>query len=418
MERRRALSLGLAFVAALALALTDGVLLTTMAVRLSMLSDSAVLISLSHTLPPLGILLTLWMLPMVIARFGLVRCTLAAMLVSEAVILNYFLFSESFLVWLPLRFVNGLALGCVFVAAETWVNLDAPPERRGLTLTLLGGVMSAGFAAGPLLASLLPLGDPRTLLLAGALLLLAALPVALARRVAPAVSAARGDTAFSIFRMLRHAPWLFVPALVWGVAVDAYIGLSPEMLDQMGMGYALVPVLVVSFALGSLILEWPLGWLSDVLGSRRAVMSGAALGGALLSLAIALTLLGAVPFSRPLLFGLGLMLGGCVAAYYSLGLARIGDRFGDLDLMSASTAYTYSYAIGVTLILPLVGMAQDLSQGPVVLYMLAVFLAACALVPFGPAPPKLAGRAGDPAPAPARPQTGAQDRQTPADSPL
>ena len=66
-----------------------------------------------------------------------------------------FYFAENFLLWFPLRLVFHGAITTLFILSEFWINVAAPPKKRGLVLGIYATVLSFGFSAGPQLFSLL-----------------------------------------------------------------------------------------------------------------------------------------------------------------------------------------------------------------------------------------------------------------------
>jgi MFS family permease len=83
---------------------------------------------------------------------------------------------------------------------------------------------------------------------------------------------------------------------------------------------------------GALALQWPLGWLSDVV-DRRLVIAGA-IG---LGVLAAAGLMAEGPGAARLLV-LGVLLGGLVMPADSLWLAHAYDRIEGEDVVSASSA--------------------------------------------------------------------------------
>jgi hypothetical protein len=89
-----------------------------------------------------------------IARRLTVVTTMVLAIVAAAASALGFYFAEALWMWFPLRIVFHGAITILFVLSEFWINTAAPPSRRGLVLGIYATVLSLGFAAGPLIFSI------------------------------------------------------------------------------------------------------------------------------------------------------------------------------------------------------------------------------------------------------------------------
>ncbi len=102
-----------------------------------------------------------------------------------------------------------------------------------------------------------------------AMLALALIPVLLARRTAPRIEE-KDHT--SVFAMLRLAPVLFAAPFVYG-AIDAGLaGLMPVYAVRAGYSEAHAALAVTAIAAGSIVFQYPTGWLADRMDRRRLLM--------------------------------------------------------------------------------------------------------------------------------------------------
>jgi MFS family permease len=152
-------------------------------------------------------------------------------------------------------------------------------------------------------------------------------------------------------------------------------------------GFALLPIyglangfnaeaaafLVSVLSLGSVLLQIPIGMLSDRVDRRLVLLVAGALGalGALL-----------IPFTVrdiALFYPLLVAWGGVVGALYTVGLAHLGARFTGATLAAANAAFVILYNVGVMAGPPLIGLGMDLGTHGFA-YAIALMLAAYALV--------------------------------------
>jgi MFS family permease len=88
-----------------------------------------------------------------IAQRLTVVTTMVLSIVAASVSALGFYYAEALWMWFPLRIVFHGAITILFVLSEFWINTAAPPSRRGLVLGIYATVLSLGFAAGPLIFS-------------------------------------------------------------------------------------------------------------------------------------------------------------------------------------------------------------------------------------------------------------------------
>jgi len=81
------------------------------------------------------------------ARLGTAQALALSILALAAALPLFYL--SPFWLWFPLRLVAGAALTTTFVLSEFWINVAAPPGKRGVVMGIYATVLSIGFAMGP-----------------------------------------------------------------------------------------------------------------------------------------------------------------------------------------------------------------------------------------------------------------------------
>ncbi len=224
-------------------------------------------------------------------------------------------------VWFGLRLLMGVGDSSLHYASQMWVTKIAPPERRGRDLSLYGLAYGIGFSIGPLGINLLPFGiwapfAAVTVLYVLAFCLLARIRNAFPDPVPPAADGGRENRYAAVFRL----GWLaLIPSFLYGYMETSLNGSFPVYALRTGISVEWVSLILPSFVVGSIILQMPLGALSDRIG-RRQVMGACALVGAAAFLLF--------PLSGSSVWGMMLLLalaGAAVGSFYSLGLAFAAD---------------------------------------------------------------------------------------------
>jgi predicted MFS family arabinose efflux permease len=170
------------------------------------------------------------------------------------------------------------------------------------------------------------------------MLLLALVPVLLARRTAPVLKHVPRQSVFSVIRL---APAAFAAAFVFGAIDAGMAGLIPVYAVRSGYTEAHAALCVSAIALGSIVFTYPLGALADRY-DRRALLAGCAASG------IAGAALGPYIVGSPPLFYLLLLLwGGVILGIYTIGLTILGERFQGDTLASANAGFILLYCLGL-----------------------------------------------------------------------
>ena len=111
--------------------------------------------------------------------------------------------------------------------------------------------------------------------------------------------------------------------------------------------------LVTVFMAGNVVLQMPIGLLADRFG-RRTLLAGCAVASALGPLLLPVCL------DTPVWLGLLLFLwGGTLYAFYSQGIALLGEQFPAAELAAANTVFVMVYCAGGVIGPSLGGFAMD-----------------------------------------------------------
>lgn len=285
-------------------------------------------------------------------RFGVPATMIAAVLLS-AVSAPGFYYAEAFWLWFPLRIVFHGAITTLFILSEFWINASAPPNKRGLALGVYATVLSVGFAIGPLIFSRIGSDGLLPFMIGAGVLLLAAIPVFIARRECPLIE---DKPEMHFMRYLLLVPTATAAVFVFGAVEAGGLSLFPVYATRSGFTEPQAALLLTLMGLGNMIFQIPLGLVSDRISDKRILLFAMALIG----------LIGA--FTLPLLSDnwklLGLVLlfwGGCIAGLYTVGLSHLGSRLTGADLAAANAAFIFCYAVGTVAGPQVIGGAMDAS---------------------------------------------------------
>src|ERR1700722_10833919 len=345
------LTLAAVFSSSLGVGLIFGFLPPLIALTLSRLGYSSFAIGAVTAASLIAVILCGPWYPRVIVRLGLKRCIVAG-IVFAAVILLLMPLWPGAAPWLVLRFIAGCALGLVWIASEIWMNNVSSVESRGTVMGIYGTVFSLGIVAGPILLEFTGSQGATPFVVGAACLILTLLPLAVLRQV---TSAAQEFTPLrGLSGALKTAPIVMLAALVAGLVESADLTLLPLFGLHSGLNEQVALLLVAVFMAGNVVLQVPIGLLADKYG-RKAMLGVCALTSCIGPLLLQASL--ATPILLwPLLF----VWGGTLYAFYSQGVALLGEEFAVENLPSANTLFVMVYCLGGVVGPSAGGIAMDL----------------------------------------------------------
>lgn len=275
--------------------------------------------------------------PRLMRRFGTAPYLCGSLAISALALIGLYA-APSLWFWFPLRFVLSLGLNGLFVASEFWINQLADETNRGRYVALYGIAISGGFGVGPAILYVMGTQGVAPFAAGSAMLLLALVPVLIARKEAPQLHEEKGA---GVLGAVRAAPALLSAALVFGMLDAGLYGLFPVYAVRSGYSEAHAALAVAATSLGSMAFQYPLGMLADRFDRRALLMVcvGAGVVGA-----------AATPFVIALpaaTYALLFVWGGLVMGVYTIGLTLVGERFRGTELASANAAYVMLYAVGL-----------------------------------------------------------------------
>ena len=303
------------------------------------------------------------------ARFGVIPVILV-MIVAGAFSFIGFYFADAFWVWFPLRAALHVALTVLFILSEYWISTSAPPTHRGLVLGIYATVLSLGFALGPWLFAMIGSQGFMPFGTAFVIVMVAAIPVLASWRDSPPMHRST-ETSQGFLRYVWLVPTATAAVLVFGAVETGGFALFPVYAARIGYPEADAAILLSMVGLGNVLLQIPLGMISDRVRDRRHLLILCAFVGL-----AGMMVLPIVAEQRQVLGALLFVWGGAVAAMYTVGLAHLSSRLSGRELANANAAFVFCYGVGMLVGPQAIGLGMD-GFGPAGFgYALAVFFIA------------------------------------------
>ncbi|MEX2630126.1 MAG: MFS transporter [Tistlia sp.] len=280
------------------------------------------------------------LLPRVVGSAGHIRAFAGFASIASAVPLMHLLLLDA-PAWILLRAVTGFAYAGMILVTESWLNAHAVRATRGRLLALYGMVTMGVWALGQGALNLAPTEGIVLFLVASVLVSFALVPITLLPSRPPTIA---GQAPLKLRRLLNTSPLGTLGAMTSGLALGAFWGMGPRFAQDVGLDTAGISAFMAVVLLGALVLQWPLGWLSDR-HPRRLVIAGACLGAALAGTGLAL----AEQAGLPALLTLGFLFGGFGIPLYTLCVAHANDRLRAEETLAAAQGLVLLNGLGAAL---------------------------------------------------------------------
>lgn len=304
------------------------------------------------------------MAPGMIRRVGHVRVFAALASLISAVMILYPTF-PNIIVWTAGRVLIGFCFSAVYVTAESWLNNAADNSNRGQALSLYMIVQTLGIV---LAQALLLTADPSGFILfviPSVLVSLAVTPILLSITPTPAFDTTKP---MSLRELAGYSPLGCVGMFILGGVFSAQFGMASVYGAVAGLTVPQISLFVATFFVGAVVLQFPIGWISDRMDRRALIVIVSIVGlvGSIIGM-----LLGHV-FS--LLLVSAFVVGGMSNPLYSLLIAHTNDFLEHDDMAAASGGLIFINGLGAILGPIITGWIMGTAIGPAGFYLFTAIL--------------------------------------------
>jgi MFS family permease len=238
--------------------------------------------------------------------------------------------------WLTCRALIGFVFAGLYAVIEAWINAKATNANRGALYALYQIANFAASASGQLALKPLGAGGFSAFAVAGALLALAIVPMAMTSVDPPAQPRSVRPR---LIWLARRAPISCFAVLAAGAANGALFALGPVFAVGIGMAPTSAPLFTSSIVLGSALGVFPIASISDRV-DRRLVIAAVMIAGAACEVALSRL---AAPSAWLLV--LGFLIGLTTYSLYTLAVSLANDDGDPHDLIFISVGLLFIYCV-------------------------------------------------------------------------
>ncbi|MEM0946664.1 MAG: MFS transporter [Pseudomonadota bacterium] len=264
--------------------------------------------------------------PEMIRRVGHIRVFAALGSFTSAILILFPAITEPW-AWILLRVFIGFCFSGIYVTAESWLNNSVENDNRGKALSLYVIVQMAGIISAQGIVSL---GDPSGFILfivPSVLVSLSFAPILLSISPTPAFERTQPMTLIELWGV---SPLGCVGMFLLGGMFSAMFGMSSVYGTESGFTVAQISLFIALIYTGGLVMQYPIGFLSDRMDRRLLILVVSAIGGVAALVGLALG------SSFVVVLAASFIVGGTANPLYALLLAYTND-FLDFDKMAGAS---------------------------------------------------------------------------------
>ncbi|WP_207477167.1 MFS transporter [Arenibaculum pallidiluteum] len=319
----------------------NGLLQALLPLRMQFLGMASTEIGLVAAAYGAGFVAGCLFVPRFVRQFGYIRA-FASLAAAAGIIVLAFTQATGVVSWTLLRALSGTVLAGLFTVADGWISAKSHAGNRGQVLSKYMISTRVALILSPFLVAAGSIGGDGLFMVVNALLCLSLLPVAFTMGETPATP---NLTALRLRDLLEAAPSALVGCFFIGLINGPMAALAPVYGTRIGLRPELAAGLLVALQIGSAVMQWPLGWLSDRI-DRRLVLAGIAAGTAAVSLLMA----GLPDTPAPALVYAGFLAwGGLAFCGYAICVAHASDVVPPERIVPTVSGLLVAWAAGAML---------------------------------------------------------------------
>lgn len=284
-----------------------------------------------------------------LARVGHIRVYAACAAIFAVATLALH-FNSDVWAWGLARMAAGMAVALMFAAIESWMSFSIGSRARGEVMSVYMVLTKSALAIGPFFAFGYVVSAPEPWMIAAALAALSMVPICFTSAAQPDPPKAQP---LALVEQFATAPAAVIGSFGAGLVNGGVLALAPLYAAQHYGQHAAAEFYSAAFV-GSLLLQWPAGRLSDRV-DRRLVIAGLTGIAATASFALALWSGQLTSWSAILLF---FFWGAGALSFYGIAVAHMADRAEPGRLAQSAAGLLFVWAAG--------SVIGPLAMGPLV----------------------------------------------------
>lgn len=322
-----------------------GFINTVFSLKLKLMGQSSFFVGIITSLFYLGMFTGSFTTSAILIRVGHIRAySAAAALVAFSILAPAML--EDMILWSIARFIAGYCLAALYIIIESWLLNVSTEKNRSSYLALYIGSIYGAQSLGQLFIDVV---DVKTLLpfvFASLFVVLSVIPISVTPIKAPQIDEPK---ALGMKKLYKVSPTGVFGCLVAGAFISSTYGLLPVyVLDAGGIALNNVATVMSLNILGGVILQYPLGYLSDRMDRRLTIIILCAIAAVICMLILVIDKTSFLQKDVAYFVNLTLVfiLGGATFCLYPISMNHVCDYIDKGEIIEATQGLTVAYGLG------------------------------------------------------------------------
>ncbi|MFP4486372.1 MAG: MFS transporter [Campylobacterales bacterium] len=240
--------------------------------------------------------------------------------------------------WAFFRGVSGFAFYSMLLIIESWINEKTDSAHRSQVLSIYTVIFYLATSSGQLMLNIDDETGLSLFVLAAMFIVISLLPVAMTRVREPELIT---TDSVSLPKLYKVAKLATAASFAGGLLVGGFFTMAPVFMKNQGFVDGDVSYFMSIALIGGLLSQWPIGWISDRLGRKLAILYVA-----FFAFIVSGIMYFLADFAYALFVG-AFFLGGSIFAIYPLSVARANDTTDeDMNAVEISRSLLMTYGIG------------------------------------------------------------------------
>lgn len=317
-------------------ALGMGFFMTFTTLRLNMEGSDAVVIGLVQGAFYFGQFLAAVKVEHIIFKIGHMRSLAVFASLNTATFLLQAFFPHPFS-WILLRLIAGVSTVAIYIIIESWLLVKSTPLNRGTILAFYMLFLWSSQALGQFFLNVIDLTSNDPFIFAALFGALSVIPIGLTIGRIPDI---HEPTPSSMTNLYKSSPYGFIGCIISALIISSLYSFSPLFAESRGLEVALFVSLTIG---GGMLLQWPVGKISDVIDRRTTLIL---ISVAMMLPCTALIFWGEHPF---LAYTFTTLLGGTAFTLYPVSVTHTCDRLDSSEITKATAALCLTYGLGAAI---------------------------------------------------------------------
>lgn len=241
--------------------------------------------------------------------------------------------------WIFLRFLYGICAAGLFISIESWLLLLSTHKSRGRLLSFYMVSLYAAQGLGQFIINFTDLSTSIPFLVSIFLSSISVIPVCVMRSGSPTFT--EDPSVTNIFHIFKISPFGVLGCITGGLILSAFYSLGPVFGKNSGYSVLQISQIMGFTIFGGLILQWPIGHLSDIFNRLKVLICVASI-----LVLVCFTLYFSTNLNFWVFIGLCILFGGFSFTLYPLSITYTCDHFSSENIISITCSLLIVYGVG------------------------------------------------------------------------